>query len=129
LKHEKKAHQFFTELYELSYIPSVWFRYDKGKDVGYCQLDGLLALHEKRTLIIVECKFRHTPEAFWQTHNLYLPVVRAWLADEGKRFWTVAICEVVHWYDPAIHFPTQPVLVERLELVRADRFNVHILRS
>jgi hypothetical protein len=128
-KHERKAHQLFTELYELSYVPSVWFKYDKGRDVGYCQLDGLLALHKQRTLVIVECKFRHTSEAFWQTHNLYLPVVRAWLGDEGKQFWTIAICEVVHWYDPSTQFPTRPILVDRLELVRPDRFSVHILRS
>src|SRR5262249_11691614 len=117
--HEKKAQEKFIELYGLSFHPSVWFAYGQQTGTHYCQVDGLLLDYKRRNLTIVECKLRHTPEAFWQTENLYVPVVRAWLVD--KTFWSICVAEVVHWYDPHVRFPTQCNFVEDLGLVREDR--------
>jgi hypothetical protein len=126
IKHERQVAEYLTELYELSYFAGMWFAYGDGSSgTRYCQLDGLLADHKRRNLVVVECKLRHTPEAYWQTENLYLPVVRAWLTDQ--RFWSLSVCEIVRWCDPHTSFPTQCNFIENLDLVREDRFNVHIL--
>jgi hypothetical protein len=127
LKHEERAHKHFIELYGLSYFHSIWFAYGDSGQVRYCQIDGLLADAKRKSLVLVECKLTHTPEAYWQTEYLYVPVLRAWLTDAGRAFWQISVCEVVRWFDPHTAFPTHPTLVEGLEYVRPDRFNVHIL--
>jgi len=122
--YEKKVSHRLTELYGLNYIPGVWFVYCEGGKLKYCQIDGLLVFNKTKDLVLVECKYSHTQEAFWQCENLYVPVLRAWLGDAN---WSISVCEVVKWYDPHTAFPTRPRLVERIELARPYDFNVHIL--
>jgi len=126
VNYEKKVSHRLIELYALEYIPSVWFVYGESGRTRYCQVDGLLILNKTRDLILVECKYSHTPDAYWQCENLYLPVLRAWLGNANE-YWSISVCEIVKWYDPHTQFPTRPRLVERLELVRPHEFNVHIL--
>lgn len=122
LKYERKVHARFESLYEEAWLPSPWFCYrtaaeDKRK---YCQLDGILSLFGKK--ILVECKYNHCPDAYFQLTNLYLPVVQ-FLFPETE----FALCEVVKWYDPDTDFPVAVKLLPKLEDARVGDFSVHIL--
>ena len=67
----------------------------------WCQTDGLFAHPLEGLIVVVEIKYQHTPDAWFQLRELYEPVVR-------KAFgpaWTVALLEVVKWYDPSTFFP------------------------
>lgn len=117
-------HERLYEQYGLNYIPSVWFTYFDGEGVRHCQPDGLLLFPDEMQLVIVEVKYSHTPEAYWQLEHLYVPVLRAFMRDSG---WRIATCEVVKWYDPSTRFPVRPVLRDSLEGVKVGEFAVHIL--
>jgi hypothetical protein len=112
------------EAYGLAYIPSLWFSYFDGETVRYCQPDGLLLFERTKTLLIVEVKYSHTPDAFWQLEHLYVPVLRAFMGDSH---WKIATCEVVKWFDPSTRFPVRPVLRESFEDIKPGEFAVHIL--
>lgn len=128
VKYERKVQEELQDRYGLAYLPSVWFCYGGADgERRYCQLDGLLVLDAKRTLVIVECKLKHTSDAYWQIEHCYLPVLRKWLAAEAG--WKIATCEVVRWYDPFISFPVRPTLVADVHLASASSFNVHILNK
>lgn len=124
LKYERRVHERLYEQYGLDYIPSQWFSYHDGESVRYCQPDGILLLERFSILLIVEVKYSHTPDAFWQVEHLYVPVLRAFI---GTSPWRIATCEVVKWYDPSTRFPVRPVLRESLEDVKVGEFAVHIL--
>lgn len=124
LRYERKVHERLQEQYGLAYLPSIWFDYFDGEDIKHCQPDGLLLLPDDRVLVIVEVKYSHTPEAFWQLEHLYVPVLRAFMRDSG---WRIATCEVVKWYDPCTRYPVRTVLRESLEDVKVGEFAVHIL--
>lgn len=109
--------------YELAYFPSVWFRFEVASGrTKYCQTDGLLFLPDNNRLIIIECKYQHTPDAYFQLENKYVPVVR-----QAFPKWTVATCEVVKWYDPSIKFPCAIRLRPEVSEVMPGEFAVHIL--
>lgn len=102
----------------------MWFTYFDGEGVRHCQPDGLLLFPEEMVLLIVEVKYSHTPDAFWQLEHLYVPVLRAFMRDSG---WRIATCEIVKWFDPSTRFPVRTVLREKLEDVKVGEFAVHIL--
>lgn len=124
VKYEWKVHDRLREEYGLNYWCGLWLSYFAGERVRYCQLDGLLLLPEKRQLVVVEVKYSHCTEAYWQLENLYLPIVRCWMKNSKLQ---IATAEVVKWYDPAVVYPRKPTLVEELELCRPDKFSVMIL--
>jgi hypothetical protein len=93
--------------------------------IRYCQPDGLLVLPARNILLIVEVKYSHTADAYWQLENLYVPVLRCFLGPANP--WQIATCEVVKWFDPSTAFPTRLAMCEDLTQVRVNAFNVHIL--
>lgn len=100
----------------------LWFQYlqaSSGKP-RYCQVDGLLQLDDK--LVIVEIKYQHCVDAYFQLNNLYLPVIQAVYPDTP-----LALCEVVKWYDPSTAFPCPIVLRDKVHKARPGDFSVHIL--
>ena len=124
MKYERRVHERFEESFGLTYIPSTWFAYHWHDRIRYCQPDALLLLEERRVLVIVEIKYSHTADAYWQLENVYLPVLRCFLAASD---WQIATLEVVKWFDPAVQFPCKVRLCEDLTQVRVSDFNVHIL--
>lgn len=124
IRYENKVHTRLEEIYGLDYWASQWFAYSIADDVRYCQPDGLLYLREKNLFVIVEIKYSHCTEAYWQLENLYVPVMKKWM--EQSRL-NIATAEVVKWYDPAVAYPRKPSLVESLGDCRTDKFSVHIL--
>ena len=110
--------------YGLSFIPGPWFEYENEGSSGYCQTDGILLNESRRIILIVEVKYKHTPEAYWQLENLYLPVARVFFRESS---WQLATVEVVKWFDPSTSCPKRPILQDDLEQVRPGQFAVHIL--
>lgn len=123
IRYEKKVHQVLNERFELRYFPQIWFCYKAGEKLRYCQTDGLLVDIDKKKITIIEVKYSHTSDAFWQMENVYYPVVKRLFGDS----WQVCTVEVVKWYDPAVSCPRKAVLRERLEDVKFGEFAVHIL--
>lgn len=123
LKYERKVNRAFLEEFGFTrYIPSQWFKYQiPGSGILFCQTDGLLFTPKQRKILIVEVKYKHTPDAYWQIENKYLPVIR-WLF----RDWEISIVEVVKWYDPSTDFPVQVSLKKNIEQVMPGEFGVHI---
>lgn len=125
VNYEKKVHQRLEELYELCYIAGTWFAYHWRGRIRYCQPDALLLLPDRKVLLIVEAKYSHTVDAYWQLEHLYLPVLRCFLGPGNP--WHIATIEVVKWFDPAVAFPCKVTLCPDLAQVRVGAFNVHIL--
>lgn len=61
-------------------------------------------------LTIIEVKLRHTVDAWYQLHQLYLPVVAE--AFPGFRIKVLEICK---WYDPSVKLPGNFEIVRDLE--------------
>lgn len=125
MAYEKKAHKAFAEEFGESYIPGPWFRFASTgtESVRFCQPDALLISPDIGRITIIEYKLRHNPDAWWQMRLLYLPVL-SWIFP--KELWTIVLCEVVKWYDPATMMPEVSKMVPHIALARPNAFNVHI---
>ena len=124
VRYERKVHARLEQSYGLEYFPSPWFAYHYRGKIRYCQPDAILALDPRRTLLIVEVKYSHTSDAYWQLENVYLPVLRTFL---GASSWSLATVEICKWFDATIQFPCPVALCEDLTQARTHSFNVHIL--
>jgi hypothetical protein len=92
---------------------------------NYAQPDGLLFDVRKGLLTIIEIKYSHTPDAYFQLLDKYLPLMQSWL---DKSIWNFAVCEVVWWYDKAISYPCEVRLCKTIDIARPGEFGVHICR-
>ena len=123
IKYEKRIQERLLDHYGPDkFFPSQWFSFSCGDRVQYAQPDGLLLL-EERKLLVLEIKYSHTPGAYWQLLNCYLPVLKVFFRGNIELI-PVEICK---WYDPATVFPSAVRMVEGLESARSSSFNVHIL--
>ena len=105
------------------YIPGQWFQYQEhGQRLTFCQTDGLLFRYRQQRVLIIEVKYKHTVDAYWQLEQKYVPVV-SWLF----RNWEISTCEVVKWYDAATPFPTEVSLKKEPLTTKPSEFGVHIL--
>lgn len=82
-------------------------------------MDGLLLTGGR--IVVCEIKLRHTVDAYFQLHNLYLPVARVVFPGMD-----ISLCEVVKWYDSSTAFPCAVSLIEDLHTARPGDFSVHI---
>lgn len=106
------------------YCPGVWVEFYADGKHRWAQFDGLLFLDNPGRVVVIEVKYQHTPDAFFQLENCYLPLVRHLFRRSNRE---ICSCEVVKWYDCATRFPRPVVLREHLSDVRAGEFAVHIL--
>jgi hypothetical protein len=125
-RYERKIHKVFDQLYGPLYLPSQWYKYRAvgARKWSYCQTDGLLFDVGQRRIIVVEIKLKHTPAALVQLYTKYLPVVCQ--AFGGEEHWSLALCEVVRWYDPGIKFPIPVHLTKDPTNARPQQLSVHI---
>lgn len=123
VRYEKKVHAFMEDLYGEKYIPSPWLKFfSAGQAWRWCQPDALLLDPFRGKLVIVEVKYQHTPDAWWQVRRLYQPVLEAIFP---PRLWKYEFCEVVKWYDPDTSFP-EPVVLANDVAMPHEHFKVHI---
>lgn len=127
LRYERKALHHLGERYP-HFVPSPWFRYTLRKlpqRVNYAQPDGVFFDPSAGLATIIEVKYAHTADAYFQLVDKYVPILERFL--EGGD-WRIAVCEIVHWYDAAVAFPTKIRLLDDPLSARPGAFGVHILR-
>ena len=124
VRYEKKVQSHLEDFYGDRYIPSPWIRFFTGGAWRWCQPDGILLDVPHGLLTIVEVKYQHTSDAWWQVRQLYEPVLRVMFPES---LWRFTACEVVKWYDPAIQFPEKVVLANEVSM-QHPAFKVHIWR-
>lgn len=124
IRYEQKVHRLLRDQYPV-YFDGQWFRFKSAWAVSrWCQCDGLIIDPRAGRIIIIEVKYQHTFDAWYQLFQLYLPVVQVAFGP----MWTVSGCEVVKWFDPAVAGDPRPTLVASPDLARPGQFAVHILK-
>jgi hypothetical protein len=127
VRYEKKVQEYLEHFYGERYIPSPWLRFFPAGDGArwrWCQPDGILLDIPRGRITIVEVKYQHTSDAWYQVRMLYEPVLRVMFPE---KWWTFDYCEVVKWYDPDTIFPEKIVLAQEVS-IRHPAFKVHIWR-
>lgn len=130
LRYEEKVQGHLKDEYP-NYVASPWFQYrlrDAPNRINYAQPDGLLIDVMRGLVTIIEVKYSHTVDAYYQLYDKYLPLVEHFFRVEGNRLWSFAVVEVVRWYDCATAYPCSVVLREHVHTVRPGEFAVHICR-
>ena len=111
------------------FCASPWFRYTLRhlpNRINYCQPDGIFVDPSSGLVTIVEIKYAHTADAYFQLVDKYIPIVKKFFG--GGSDWRYAVCEVVHWFDAAVAFPTAVRLLDDPLAARPGFFGVHIAR-
>lgn len=124
VRYERKVHAYLEDFYGERYLPSPWLRFFTGGAWRWCQPDALLLDLARGIITIVEVKYQHTSDAWWQVRQLYEPVLRQMFPAD---LWTFEVCEVVKWYDPAVVFPEKTVLAQEV-CMSHSAFKIHIYR-
>lgn len=128
LKYEAKVQKHFTDVFGYEYIPGPWFRYsvlDRPKVVNYAQPDGLLIQPRQGIVTIVEIKYNHCAESYFQLVDKYLPLVRELF---GSDLWQFPLVTVVKWYDRDTSYPASIRLRESIDKCSTTEIGVHICR-
>lgn len=125
MRYERKVQRYLFDIYPHHYIASPWITFEKTKGAKriWCQPDGLLIDIRFGLITVVEIKLRHTSDAWWQTRQLYLPVVQRLF---GTLMWEYNILEIVRWYDADTLFPERYKLCPEIGVLAIDKFGVHI---
>jgi hypothetical protein len=121
--YERQAHEVLQARSEY-YTPAPWIAFKSelsGPRVRFCQPDGLLLDFKHGKLILIEIKLLHSQRAWWQTRQLYEPVLRKIFTPD---IWEYAICEVARYIDPRTEFPEEFDFVSDPTSVQAGRFGV-----
>lgn len=126
IRYERKVQDMLLDVFPDSYIPSPWLHFlgaeaDKWR---WCQPDGILVDFERGLLTVLEVKYSHTSDAWWQVRRLYTPVLQRIFP---PALWEYQACEIVKWYDPATKFPEPVELASELDRP-SRKFKVHIWR-
>ncbi len=127
LRYERKALGFFRERFA-HFVASPWFRYTLRavpRQVNYAQPDGIFFDPCNGIATIIEVKYSHTADAYFQLVDKYEPIVKRFLAGGD---WRIAVCEVVRWYDASVAFPAPVRMLDDPLAARPGFFGVHILR-
>lgn len=126
VRYERKAQEYLGGLAPpavcAAYVPSQWWRFADAGAVRWCQTDGLFLLPARGLAIVVEVKYQHTPDAWFQLRELYAPVVGRALGPA----WELALVEVVKWFDPSTFFPEKFVMCPDPLHQSPDHIGVHI---
>ena len=108
----------------LEYHKGPWFEFHDQAGRRWCQPDGILLDRAQDAAVIYEVKYQHTPDAWWQLRELYLPVVRKAM----PKLRVVGLCEIVHWHDPGVKFPERYDLTpDPFKIPHANTVAVYIL--
>lgn len=130
LRYERKVHDHFHEAFSDLYLPSLWFQYRRRsspKIVNFAQPDAILFDFHSGIVTIIEVKYNHTSDAYFQLMDKYLPIMELFLHND-ENLWQFALCEVVYWYDKFVDFPCKVSLRDDIKKVRPGEFGVHIWR-
>jgi len=126
VKYENQVQEMLLAAHGASYLPSPWLQFSTPQGLKWCQPDGLLFDLDHGAITIVEVKYQHTTDAWWQLRRLYEPVLQKIFPSHLWQFHTL---ELVKWYDQAILWPEPLRLVANPTEAKSLPFNttgVHI---
>lgn len=125
VRYEQKGHEHFMQQYGIMYVPNPWFLFQEEETnrPRWCQPDALLFNPAQGKLHIFEFKYQHTSDAWWQLKQLYFPIIRSLFPSD---LWSIHLCEIVKWYDPATVFPQAVVMSAEPTLSLPGEIGVHI---
>ena len=126
IRYENKVQTHLLYEFPDMYVPSPWlhFRNEDNRRLHWCQPDGIIIDLLRGIVTCIEIKYSHTSDAWWQTRKLYVPVLQRIFP---ANLWSVQICEIVKWYDAAVHFP-EPIELASEPHRPSRKFKVHICR-
>lgn len=125
IRYERRVHHYLISRFGDTYIPSPWITYSLRGDnrVRWAQPDGLLVDLDAGVIVVIEVKYQHCQEAYWQLLTKYIPLLQIVFP---TNLWKFATVEVVKWYDCSVHFPASVILRDCVSKVRPGEFGVHI---
>lgn len=129
LRYEQSVHRHLKALYGEFFRAGPWFKYwvPSFTKPLWAQPDGLLFDFYKQQCVIIEIKYNHTPDAYFQMFDKYVPLVDMFL-NKPTRHWTLCCCEVVYWYDKMVAYPKEITLHRHIHETRSGEVGVHICR-
>ena len=125
VRYERKVLDHLETSASLPLLRSPWIEFgelEQGRP-RWCQPDGLLLDPWEGRIVLLEVKYQHTADAWWQLTQLYSPVLQKLLPQ-----WDICKVEVVKWFDPATSFPEKPLLLPDPVDAGRDGIHVHILK-
>lgn len=125
LKYEWKGHLHLLDKYGYEYVPGPWFRYSTEQNptrINYVQPDGLIVRLKEGIVTIVEFKWSHTVDAYYQLVDRYLPLMEHFF---GKDF-EFHMVEICRWYSPQIQFPGKAGLKKDIDRLTPGEVGIHI---
>lgn len=128
LRYEAKVQKYFSDTFGYEYLPGPWFEYsvqDRPRVINYAQPDGLLIQPKRGVVTVVEIKYNHCPESYFQLVDKYLPLVRQFF---GSDIWEFPLVTVVKWYDRDTSYPASIRLRDSIENCSTSEIGVHICR-
>lgn len=131
LRYEKKVHDHFASEFGPFYFPSSWFAYRRlssPRIVNFAQPDAFLLDFQRGLCTIIEVKYNHTSDAYFQLLDKYVPLMDKFFHKKEKNLWQFSVCEVVYWYDKFVDFPVKVSLRDNVTKVKPGEFGVHIWR-
>lgn len=102
VKYENQVQKMLLATYPHLYVPSPWIQFSCHGKIKWCQPDGLILDATGGNLTIVEIKYQHTSDSWWQMRKLYEPVLELIFP---RHLWRYSTLELVKWYDPVIAYP------------------------
>lgn len=99
LRYEQKVHDVLSAIYETRFTPSPCILFEEGTRLRRAIPDGVLVLGD--CVVVVEVKYTHTEDAWWQLKRLYEPLLSAIYGERLLR-----CVEVCRSYDPTTSFPS-----------------------
>lgn len=124
IRYQRQAQEYLSLLAlgrpELELRQNQWVEFLDRSGKRWCELDSLIVYHSARQARIIEIKYQHTVDAWWQLRHLYAPVIEKILPG-----YQLCLLEVCHWHDPAVAFPERYGLIRNLEEAPFDN-SVHV---
>lgn len=127
LRYEAKVQKHLLDIYGYEYVPGPWFKYtvkERPRVINYAQPDGLLIQPLRGRVTIVEIKYNHCVESYFQLVDKYLPLVKALFGKD----WEFPLITVVKWYDRDTGYPADIRLCKDIEQCDTREIGVHICR-
>ena len=128
IRYEAKVQRYLCDRFGYEYVPSPWFKYsvaERPTVVNYAQPDGLLIQPQRGTITVVEIKYNHCSESYFQLVDKYLPLVKALF---GIELWRFPLVEVVKWFDRDTSYPADYRLCKDIDVCRTSEIGIHICR-
>jgi len=117
-RYERQVLSIFSERYDGQFRRTPVIRFHDGMHHRSIIPDGII-FPTPNFVVIVEIKYQHMPEAWWQLRRLYQPVLQTMYPRSS-----ICVLEVCRSFDPHTPFPEPTVLVDEDSSFLSSSFQV-----